>query len=225
MLAALWPMRMMERVMKDAGFQPTGFKSAILQAEFQVSEKQVFDLYGTDKTPTRTSRTEQMRRAHWYDNLFLCFYGLFLAIFAVQGFRLTHLWHFMLMILLAVAAACADFIENGAIVAITHALDAGETSFSLLIKRLAFFTWLKWLSLGLYFGVLTRFFWQSAQWGHLPAWLGKLLGAVSLITCFVAFSAFLTRDAEWENRMAQAITVLFTVLFLFSLLYRRRDNR
>ncbi len=128
----------------------------------------------------------------------------------------------MLMILLAVAAACADFIENEAIVAITYAVDAGETDFSEMIDRLAFFTWLKWLSLGLYFGVLTRFFWQSARWGNLPGWLGKVLAGASLIVCFVAFSAFLTRDAVWENRMAQAITVMFTALFLFSLLYRVR---
>ena len=182
-------------------------------------------MYGVGNTPARAARTEQMRLAHFYDNLFLCFYGLFLAVFAVQGFRLTHLWHFMLMILLATAAASADFIENNAIVNITYAVDAGASDFSKMIDRLAFFTWLKWLSLGLYFGVLTRFFWQSPQWGHLPAWLGKLLAVVSFLTCFVAFSAFLARDAVWENRMAQAITGMFTALFLFSLLYRRRSIR
>lgn len=215
-------MALMQRAIAGADFQLAGFKSPILQAEFPVSDQQVLALYGADNTPARMQRSEKMRAAHVYDNLFLCFYGLFLLVFAVQGFRLTRMWQFLLLAVLAFLAAGADFFENDAIVSITRAVDSGETGFERLIKQLAFFTWLKWLSLGLYFGVLTRFFWRSAQWGRQPAWLGQLLGWVSLATCFVVFAAFITRDAVWENRMAQAITLMFTVLFGFGLFYRKR---
>ncbi len=222
MLLALWPMRMMQTTIDGAGFETRGFKSAVLQAEFPVTEKQVYDLYGAEYTGARAERTEKMRLAHRYDTLFLCLYGLFLLTFAFQGFRLTRLWHFMLMMLLAVAAAAADVVENGAIIAITQVVDEQGAGLSGWLNRLAFFTWMKWLSLALYFGMLTRFFWQLATWSAWPAWLGKVLGWACLAGCAVSFGAFITRSAVWENRMALAVTLMFGGLFLFSLLFRRK---
>ncbi|MCK6694564.1 MAG: hypothetical protein L6Q97_21005, partial [Thermoanaerobaculia bacterium] len=152
----------------------------------------------------------------------ICFYGLFLALFALRGYGLTRMWHFLFLIFLAFLVAGADFIENGAIVAITRTLDAGETDFSLLLKRLAFFTWMKWLCLALYFGVVSRFFRDAAQWGNIPGWSAKLLRWASLVVCFVAFAAFITRSAKWENWMSQAFTLIFTGLFVFCLFYKRK---
>jgi hypothetical protein len=125
---------------------------------------------------------------------------------------------------LAVTAVLADLIENGAIVDITRALDAGESDFSFLIRRLSFFTWLKWLSLALYFGFLIRFFSKSAQWGNLKNWHGNLLAWVCAAAVLVSFAAFGTRSAVWENRMSQAVTLLFAVLFAFSLFYRKKND-
>ena len=222
MLFALWPMYMMHRILDDAGFQSTVFKSPALQAEFHSTAADVYDLYNAEGLSARAALTEEMRLAHVYDNLFLCFYGLFLAFFAIQGFRLTRMWHFLFMVLLAVLAACADLIENGAIVGITRTLDAGESDFSLLLKRLAFFTWLKWLSLAMYFGVLARFFRYAAQWGNLPQWAGIFLRWACLIVCFVTFGAFMTRSARWENWMSQAFVLIFAGVFVFSLFFKRK---
>jgi len=224
LLFALVPMYLMHRTMAGAGFPPSGFGSAVLQAEFLMNDSDVYDLYGAKAGPARAVLTEKMREAHVYDNLFLLCYGLFLIVFAFQGFRLTHWWRFLVLMFLAVTAVLADLIENGAIVDITRALDAGESDFSFFIRRLAFFTWLKWLSLALYFGFLIRFFSKSAQWGNLKNWHGNLLAGVCAAAVLVSFAAFGTRNAVWENRMSQAVTLLFAVLFVFSLFYRKKNE-
>lgn len=224
MLLALWPMYMMHRAADGAGFQFAGFSSPVLQAEFHSTASDVYDLYGAENTSARTALTEKMRLAHQYDNLFLWLYGLFLAVFAFQGFRLTRMWQFLLLIFLSFLAAVADWVENGAIVSVTRILDAGGSDFSLLLKRLAFFTWMKWLCLALYFGVVSRFFRDAAQWGNIPGWSAKLLRWACLIVCFVAFAAFITRSAKWENWMSQAFTLIFAGVFVFSLFYKRKSD-
>jgi hypothetical protein len=224
LLFALVPMYLMHRTMAGAGFPPSGFGSAVLQAEFHLNDIDVYDLYGAKATPARAVLTEKMREAHVYDNLFLLCYGLFLIVFAFQGFRLTHWWRFLTLMFLAVVAVLADLIENGAIVDISRALDAGESDFSFLIRRLAFFTWVKWLSLALYFGFLIRFFNKAPQWGNLKKWVGNLLAWVCAAAVLVSFAAFGTRSAIWENRMSQAVTLLFAVLFVFSLFYRKKND-
>lgn len=225
MLLALWPLIRMNQVVDNAGFQLKGFKTAVLQAEFPASNKDVFDLYGAEKTTERAGRTDKMRQAHAFDNLFLLGYGLFLLVFAFQGYRLSGWWRFLAMMFLAALAVVADLCENGIIIAITNAVDAGANDFSADIKRLAFLTWLKWLSLALYFGFLIRFFSKAAQWGNIPNWMGKLLAGVCAAGVLVSFTAFLTNSVAWENRMAEAFKALFFVLFLFCLFFRKTQEK
>lgn len=224
MLLALWPLYQMRLVVKDAGFQSAEFDSPVLHAEFQVSSEEVLDLYGAENTPDRATRTGKMRRAHDCDNLFLLLYGAFLAVFAFQGYRLTRQWHFLALLFLAVLAAIADFIENASIVEITHALDKGERNFSLMLRRLQIFTWLKWLSLAFYSGVSARFFWRIEQWGNFPKLPGKLFAVVCIAVSLVTLTAFGTLSAQWENLMSQAFPVFFTGLFLFCLLFKPRHD-
>jgi hypothetical protein len=224
MLLALWPMVQMRQSLAADSFETPGFDSPILQAEFHVSNKDVYELYGAAPSDARLARTAQMRQAHYFDNWFLCCYGLFLALFALFGFRFTRKKYFLALILLAVVAAVADFFENDAIVRSTHILDAGGSDFSLALQRLAIFTWLKWLCLAFYFGLLARFFWGAAAWGHFPNWLGKALACGSVLTLLISLLAFGTRDPQWESWMAQAFTLQFGALFLFGVFFRRKED-
>ena len=224
MLLAILPMRMMRQSVADTGFQPTPFSSPLLQAEFHTSGDDVLALYGAENSDDRKERTDAMRQAHRYDNLFLCIYGLFLALFAVGGFRLTRKKYFLVLIALALLAAGADFFENYTIVQITYALDNRATDFSLHLGWLATYTWLKWLSLAAYFGLLMRFFREAADWGNVGNWVGKILAGACMLTLLAALLAFGMRTARWENWMAQAITVLFAGLFLFGLFFRKKNG-
>lgn len=222
MLLAILPMRMIRQSVADAGFQPAPFNSPLLQAEFHTSEGDILALYGNEDNDARRERTDAMRQAHRHDNLFLCIYGLFLALFALGGYGLTRKKYFFVLIALAFLAACADFFENYTIVQITYALDNKATSFAPHLGRLATYTWLKWLSLAAYFGLLMRFFREAANWGNVGSWIGKVLALGCLLTLLVALLAFGMRTARWENWMAQAITVLFAGLFLFGLFFRKK---
>ncbi|MEZ4941527.1 MAG: hypothetical protein R3D58_11675 [Saprospiraceae bacterium] len=222
MLLAILPMRMMRQSVADAGFQPAPFSSPLLHAEFHTSADDVLALYGAGDNDVRQERTYAMRQAHRHDNFFLCIYGLFLAMFAVGGFRLTRKKYFLWLILLAVVAACADFLENYTIVQITYELDNKATNFSPYLGRLATYTWLKWLSLAAYFGMLVRFFNGVTEWGNIRSWAGKLLAWGCTLTAIMALLAFGLRTARWENWMAQAIIALFAGLFLFGLFFRKK---
>lgn len=224
MLLALWPMSMMRQSTANAGFQPKGFNSPVLQSEFMVSDQGVYDLFGADNSEARRLRTESIRQAHRYDNLFLCFYGLFLALFAYQAYRLTRQKRYLAMALVAVVAAVADFFENYTIVQVSQTLDAKGSDFSVLLKRLAIFTWLKWLSLALYFWILTQFLKKASNWGNIKNWFGKFLAFVCILSVVITVVAFLSRDVRWENGMAQVIPLVFFGLFIFCLVFQRKNS-
>lgn len=222
LLLALIPMRMLNLSVQEKGFQVKDFSSPVLQAEFHQSVEDVTDLYGTENTPARLERTQSMRLAHWYDNRFLALYSLALVLFAWSGFRLTRKGYFVALIFLAILAACADWVENGALTDITLMLDSGGSNFEELLLRLQFFTWLKWMSLAVYFGSLIRFFQGASKLGRFPNWAGIILALGCALTLLLSLTALITKTALWENRMSQAISLLFVGIFLFGLVFQRK---
>ena len=223
LLLALAPYYQMQQAIDHSIFQLNGFKSAVLQMEFLRTKEEVFDLFGPENSTGYSDRTNMMRQTHHYDNLYLCVYGLFLGIFAFLGFRLTRKWRFLGLILLAGIAAGADFFENSAIVEICDALDNKASDFTQSLDCLQFSTWLKWGSLALYFGLFASFLYRAGQWGR-PTWPGKILAWLCVLTMATALIAFRTRNAQWEQGMVLAISLLFIGLFLFGLIFQKKDT-
>ncbi|MBL7775944.1 MAG: hypothetical protein JNK89_08065 [Saprospiraceae bacterium] len=222
LLLALAPVRNMQIALNDADFQPADYASPILQAEFQSSPEEVYNLYGANNGPARMVRTSAMRAAHRHDNWFVLVYGLFLLAFASIGYRLTREKYFLLLAVLTAAAAGADWLENSEISAITRALDTETNQLGRLLQRLGWWTWLKWLGLAAYFGVLAQFFNPATAWGSLHPWAGLgLLWACRIVPALAVIAA-LTRQPVLIQGMAHSITLMFGALFLFGLFYRKK---
>lgn len=188
--------------------QIDGFRSPIIAFEFAQTVEEIETLFGPSGSPERAEMVRKMDQGNTLDYLYMLLYSSFLFSFAfIAAKQSGQKWLYAGMVL-AVMAFIGDALENVQLLNITANLESGE--FDTALRRLHWFTWLKWGSLALYFVVFTQWFWENGRFGKLIAILG-------ILTFLLGLVSYIQRGLTTEPfTLAIALMFLLTIIFCFT---------
>lgn len=188
------------------GSLPSGISTPVVAFELARSTAEVERMFGAPGSLDRANWRAGMQHGVSLDAGLLLAYGLLLAGVALRQGTGRVRW---LGTGLAVSAALLDALENRELLLILERLGG---DYAAALARLAWFTWAKWLALGLYFAVLAPALWRGGKLMRVAA-ISGVAGALA------AAIAFFVRGVAAEI-MAGGIAFAIAALVLSSLLHK-----
>lgn len=188
------------------------FTNPTVALEFVKSSADLDAFFGQDR---REDNLRDMQASLNRDNFFVAGYTLFLMGMALTVWRRTRLNRYAGLIVLALVIGMADLLENSVLKTALGQLlkDApvAEDAFVQLSK----YTWIKWLGLAAYFGLLAPFLWRRRL-------VGRLLAICAVITVLLGAAAWFS-DA-WIQSYTTAVFGVFPLAVAFCFLYRKNKT-
>jgi hypothetical protein len=188
--------------------QIKGFRSPIIAFEFAETDEEINTLFGADGSPEQAEMVRKMDQGNNLDYLYMLLYSGFLLSFSLLAARQSGQKWVYIGAGLAVLALVGDALENVQLLTITTNLQS--SNFLEALKRLHWFTWLKWGSLALYFLVMAGWFWGNGRFG-------KLMATIGIINCLLGLTAFIQRGLLTEPfTLFVALMFLLMIIFCFT---------
>lgn len=176
-----------------------GFRTPIIAFEFAESEADLAFLSGTSAS-SRANRA-MMDAGHRWDMVFPFAYAGFFAMLLLHLAARGHRW-LWLAIPLAVLIIPLDIRENRVLIAITHALENGET-ITQPLRELHTATWLKWGAMGVSLAALALGLVAD------KAYVAALVSAVAALCIAACWLSGSTGSAAEVMSAATAVFFLF----------------
>lgn len=192
------------------GELPSGMHTPVVAFELARTADEVERMFGTPGSTARAVHRDRMRLSVWLDYALLLGYGALLAALAPALARDRTPGRARLAAALAVAAAAFDALENRELLAILAALGGDYEG---PLRRLAWFTWPKWLALGAYFVLLAPASWRAGRLWRAAA----LAGIASAASALVA----LPLRGVFAELMGLGVVLAISLLVVATLLPRR----
>lgn len=208
-----------------------GFFTPVVAFELARSPADLAFLTGADEQ-AQLMRTK-MRQGLWVDALFPFCYAGFILLLLLQALRCFPIKNLpknkeILMltkvgVLLAVLLPFLDFAENYQMLHILNHLDKHTAPPDMLMQNLHFATWIKWLAIGLCFGLLAVHY-AYAQVDYFSK-RQHLLAILCAGGCFViTLLAFYSLSAVLGEMMGLSVVVALVYFFVANLVVYRRHK-
>lgn len=189
-----------------------GFFTPIIAFELARSPDDLTFLMGS-------SESASMMRQQFYDGitwdmLFPFLYGGFIFLLLVKALRIeadSQQWTTKLGVVSAATIPFFDVAENAAMLQILNALSAQGAIMPRFLQHLQLTTWLKWLAIGIAFGMLMLHFYTQARTQKTTKHIASML--VSGLCFCVTLAAFFTLHPLLGELMALSV-VLCIAFFL-----------
>lgn len=161
---------------------PAGMRAPVVALELARTRDEVEAMFGAAGSPERETWRARMQLGVWLDYALLLAYGVFLAGVAhaltPYGRPAAH----RSALVLALAAAGFDALENSELTIVLQHLGADYRD---ALARLGWFTWLKWLALAAYFALLAPALWRASAVLRVAAVVGAAATVSTLGALFV----------------------------------------
>ena len=187
---------------------PEGFSVPIIAFEFLQSSEEILAFFGATQSPERDHLVAAMDLGNKLDYIYMVFYSGFLGTFCFVCYRLEKRPVFILGILLSFTILLGDAMENLQLLNITNHLEAA--SFGPDIKRLMFWTWLKWGGLACLFLLLVPHFFRGG-------WASKLISGIAAGTFALGVVSYFQRS-QINELFSNAVALMFLTMILYSFL-------
>jgi len=173
-----------------------GYQSKIIAFEFVKNETEVRAVLDSLKAEELAG----MDRGNYIDFAFMFCYGTFVSFFFLLAYRQFCTKWLQVGILLGLIVFLGDLLENIQLLNITNAYAQGPEQMEIapFIGQLQFFTWLKWMGLGVALALAAYVF---NQLGGVWKWIGWFL-AIPLILSIIALS---NQTPNWIERFTLSI--------------------
>lgn len=189
-----------------------GYKSKIIAFEFVKDEADV-------RTVLDALNAEELRgmdRGNYIDFAFMLCYGVFISFFFLLAYRQLAAKWLQVGVLLGLIVFLGDLMENIQLLNITRAYTSDPTQMNIgvFISQLQWFTWIKWIGLGIALAMAAIVLRQQGV-----AW--RWIGWGFFIPFVLSIVAFAIQTPAWIERYTSSIFLGLGGLILSCFFIRR----
>lgn len=189
-----------------------GYQSKIIAFEFVKNEADVRAVLGS----LSAEELAGMDRGNYIDFAFMLCYGSFISFFFLLAYRQLGAKWLQVGILLGLIVFLGDLLENIQLLNITSAYagDPARMNIGVFISQLQWFTWIKWIGLGVALAMAAN---VLRQQGGIWQWIGWGF----FIPFLLSIVAFSIQTPAWIERFTLSIFMGLGLLILLCFLLKR----
>lgn len=189
---------------------PSGFSSAILAFEFVSNPQELKEVLG----PLTAKEISDLDKLNYVDFGFMLLYSSLLYLFIKKCFNLFGQSIIKFFLLLPPIILLGDLLENLELLRLSEFYRLQMTDELLPhIRRLGFFTWIKWSLLALCFSGFSLILYDKGK-------LAKSISLLFLIPIILLMLYFFRGETIYLDQFATSIFLMFLILVIFCFTFK-----